>query len=343
MAPNTRSKKSTRGSKKNKPHKKVVQPAPTAKPASSEESEEENDGLEVVAPVRGRGRTVLPPAPEAAATIRARMAADREVLARLDKAEAIDLQIAQLSAQRAAVLAGEPDEAKDSLAGESKSKKKKGKRPRSPSLSDSSAKSSEIGDVDDSSSDSEADVPAKEDPNGDSSSDVPLLYSNVLKTWRAESRLQSMQLAKPEMKRVLRLLKKLSPTARKNQATLRGFVKELQVLYMRYRFDQSAADQFDVNQKSNSSGGRINQKAVTTAVKQVRMREPTVPKNGLGATSPKGGARPSPVGPKKQWNKIDNRVAGSKKAVVSPPRACYVCGSLTHMAPHCDQRHKSTE
>ena len=198
MAPNTRSKKSTRGFKKNKPQKKVVQPAP--KPASSEESDEENAEVDVVAPVRGRGRTISPPTVEAAATIRARMAADREVLARLDKAEAIEFQIAQLTAQRAAVLAGEPDEAKDSLAGESKSKKKKGKRPRSPSVSDSSAKSSEVGDVNDSSSDSDVDVPAKEDPNGDSSSDVPLLYSSVLKTWRAESRLQSMQLAKPEIK-----------------------------------------------------------------------------------------------------------------------------------------------
>jgi hypothetical protein len=136
-------------------------------------------------------------------------------------------------------------------------------------------------------------------------------------------------------------MKRLPMVARTHQKTLRGYVKELHVLYMKFRYDQTAADQFDVNSKSNSSGGRINQKAVSVAVKQVRLREPGQPKNGQGTASlTKSDVRPTPPA-KKKWNQVDNRSPGSgtKKApAVAHVRACFVCGSTAHLAPQCDQK-----
>ena len=97
-----------------------------------------------------------------------------------------------------------------------------------------------------------------------------------------------MKLAKPEMRRVLHMLKCLPLASRKDQSCLRGHVKELQCLYMKYRYNKDAAEQFDVNQKSQLSGGRIDQKAAALAVKQVNLRDQ--PKNAAGA-APKAPVR----------------------------------------------------
>ena len=288
--------------------------------------------------------------PESAAAIRARIERDKEVLARLEKAEAVSAKIAELEAERAAVLAGEtfspvkPKRVTFASPPEKLSGKKRGRSPPREEVESSDDSDEELkvdGDADE--DDDSSDVGDEAQPPVETPGKA-LVYKHVMNTWKSESRLESMVLAKPEMCRILRMLKCIPHAARTDQACLRGHVKELQCLYMKYRYNKAAAEQFDVNQKSQSSGGRIDQKAAALAVKQVNLRDQ--PKNAEGA-APKTPARAPavPKGPKPQWNKIDNRPSTSSKkgGQASPPRMCYVCGSSSHMAPQCDQRHASTK
>ena len=331
----TSKKAKAKGTRKGaKPKKAVARPTVEMVDSEAENAQEESEVEEA--------------RPDSAETIRARIERDKEALARLEKAEAVSARIAELEAERAAVLAGEsfsPAKPKRVSFDSSAQKPSGKKRSRSPPREDV-----------DSSEDSDEDLKVDDDANdGDDSSDVEdeeppvetpgkaLVYKHVMRTWRSESRLESMKLARPEMSRILRMLKCLPHAARTDQSCLRGHVKELQCLYMKYTYNKAAAEQFDVNQKSQSSGGRIDQKAASLAVKQVILRDQ--PKNAEGAV-PKAPARapPVPKGPK-QWNKIDNRTspAPKKGAQASPPRMCYVCGSSGHMAPQCEQRHASTK
>jgi hypothetical protein len=335
MAPATRSRK---GSKQKAPSHKKQKKAPKA--AVPVESSEDSDDEKVKQkPSRKPSRQGVG-ALESTETIKARMAADQASLERMEAAELLTQQILALEAQRDGVLSGSITSTAitEPLVGGSDSAKAGTKSKKRVAFD-----SDEESDTDDDDSDEEIvdeaeGVSAEVAVSGEGSPKT-LIYSHILRTWRAESKLEAMKLAKPEMKRVLRLLKSLPVAARKHQKTLRGYVKELQILYMKYRFDQTAAEQFAVNSKSNSSGGRISQKEITVAVKQVRLRDPTQSKNGQGATS----QNKSDVRPKAptKWNQIDNR-ANTTKAKKTPataaPRACYVCGSTAHMAPQCDQK-----
>jgi hypothetical protein len=333
MAPSTRSKKAS------KPKGPIHKKAKKAKKAAVQvESSEDSDDEEVKQKTSRKPSGQKTVSFESAETIKARMAADQASLEKMAAAEKLTQQIEALEAQREGVLSGSiastaitesPLGGSDSAKPDKKTKKR-------------AASESEESDTDDDDSDEElvdevGPVNAEDADKGEGSPKT-LIFSQIRRTWRAESRLEAMKLARPEMKRVLRLLKQLPVAARKHQKTLRAYVKELQVLYMKYRFDQTAADQFAVNSKSNSSGGRISQKDITVAVKQVRLRDPTQSKNGQGATShPKSDVRPTV--PTKKWNQVDNRGTKPKKTpATATPRVCYVCGSAAHMAPQCDQK-----
>lgn len=303
--------------------------------SSAEDSEDEN-AKEKTSPKK-TGRT--PGAFDTAEVIRARMAADQESLERMEAAEELTQKIASLEAQREGVLSGSiaPSALTESPLGGIDSAKA-GKKSKKRVAPDSDAET-EDDDSDDEIADAAEGADAEDAGDGEGPPKT-LIFAQVLRTWRAESKLEALKLAKPEIKRVLRLLKRLPVAARTNQKTLRGYVKELQVLYMKYRFDQTAAEQFEVNSKSNSSGGRISQKEISVAVKQVRLRDPNQPKNGQGAASQaKSDVRPA--APTKKWNQVDNRASASKakKApAAAAPRVCYVCGSSAHMAPQCEHK-----